>query len=165
MKKMSAKSQKILKVIHITVAIIWLSNVLLLALLPIVESKITNGGELYMYNLIYHFIDMFVLTPAAIMTLFTGLIYSIFTNWGFFKHGWIVYKWVVTLAIIVAGTFYLGPMVTELLELSDIKRLSSLNDQIYIKGGIIGFWAAVMNSILLFLAVLLSIFKPWKNIK
>jgi hypothetical protein len=95
------------------------------------SKNLSSNSPAYndMYNLAYHFIDMFILTLAAILTLLTGLIYSQFTKWGFFRHGWIVYKWIVTLLIIFTGTFYLGPMVTKLLEISDVKRIAALQDQ------------------------------------
>ena len=117
-----------------------------------------------MYNVIYHFIDMFVLTPAAVATLLTGLIYSIFTKWGFIKHGWIVYKWIVTLLLVIVGTFYLGPMVTKLLGIADVKRFAALQDQYYRHGGYIGIWAGIINSSLLIIAVIFSVYKPWKNL-
>ena len=107
MRKLTISQQRLLKAIHLISVSLWLSSVVTLMLLPIISKKITLGGEIYMYNLTYHFIDMFILTPAAILTLLTGLIYSIFTKWGFFRHGWIIYKWIATLAIIIAGTFTL----------------------------------------------------------
>lgn len=118
-----------------------------------------------MYNVIFHFIDMYVLTPAAIVTLITGLIYSIFTKWGFIRHGWIIYKWVITLLLILVGTFYLGPMTTRILEIADIKRIAALHDQYYQQGGYIGIWAGIINSSLLITAVVFSTYKPWKNLK
>ena len=165
MKKMSVSQQKLLKSVHLIFAGLWLSCVIMLTVLPFISKKIMAGDELYMYNVIYHFIDMLVLTPAAIVTLITGLLYSLFTRWRFFRHGWIIYKWVITLAIILVGTFYLGPMVTKLLEVSDIKRMDALNDPYYLKGVTIGLWAGIINSILLIIAVFFSIYKPWKNIK
>jgi len=122
MNKLTTSQQKILKSIHLISAGLWLSSVIILMLLPIIYRNITTGDELYMYNLVYYFIDMFILTPAAIFTLLTGLIYSLFTNWGFFRHGWLVYKWVVTLLIILIGTFYLGPLVTKSLEIAVIQN-------------------------------------------
>ena len=91
-----------------------------------------------MYNLVYHFIDIFILTPVAVITLLTGLMYSLCTRWGFFQHGWIIYKWIITLFIIVTGTFYLGPMVEKLLEISAVKRITALQDQYYMQGEAIG---------------------------
>ncbi len=130
----------------------------MLTVLPFVAGRIANGDELYMYNFIYHFIDMDVLTPAAILTLLTGLVYSLFTQWGFIKHGWIIYKWLVTLAIIITGTFYLGPMVANLLEISNLQRIAALNDQYYKHGVTVGLWAGAINTTLLVIAVFLSIY-------
>jgi hypothetical protein len=165
MKQMSASNQKWLKGIHLVVAGLWLSCVILLLALPLVARNITGGDELYMYNHIYHFVDMYVLTPAAVATLLTGLVFSLFTRWGFFRHGWLVYKWSATLAIILTGTFYLGPMVTKMLEISETKRAAALTDQYYMQGATIGLWAASINSLLLVVAVFVSVYKPWKNIR
>lgn len=165
MKQLSITGQKTLKFVHITFASLWLSSVIILAVLPFLFSKITDGGELYMYTLVYFVIDMFVLTPAASITLITGFIYSVFTKWGFVKHGWLIYKWIITLAIIIAGTFYLGPMVENFLEIADIKRIGALQDAYYMKANSIGLWAAIINTLLLVGAVAVSIYKPWKNIR
>ena len=165
MKKMTLSQQKLLKVFHLVTAALWLSCVIVLALLPIISSPTASDDEIYMYNLAYHFIDMFILTPASLLTLFTGLLYSLFTKWGFFRHGWLVYKWIATLFIITTGTFYLGPMVTELLEIADTKRVAALQDQYYMQGQTIGLYAAIINSLLLVFAVLVSVYKPWKNLK
>lgn len=164
MKKMTASQQKLLKVFHLITAPLWLSSVIALALLPTISSSAVTGDEIYMYNLAYHFIDMFILTPAAVLTLITGLLYSLFTKWGFFKHGWIVYKWIVSLLIVITGTFYFGPMVAELLEIADIKRTAALKDRYYIQGHTVSLYAAIVNSSLLVVAVIVSVYKPWKNL-
>ncbi|MDF7800801.1 hypothetical protein P4C99_15105 [Pontiellaceae bacterium B1224] len=165
MKKLTLPQQKILKTVHLISVSLWLSNVVVLLFLPIISRKITSGDELYMYNVAYHFIDMFLLTPAAILTLITGLIYSLFTKWGFFKHGWLICKWIITTLIILTGTFYLGPMVTNLLEIADLKRIGALQDPYYLNGTSIGLYAAIINTVLLTIAVVVSVYKPWKNIK
>jgi len=142
-----------------------MTGVVILMLMPLVLQNITSGDELYMYDRIYHFIDMKVLTPAAVFTLITGLIFSIYTKWGFFQHGWLIYKWTITIGIIISGTFYLGPMVTEMLHISDIKRIAALEDSYYQSGLFTGLWASIVNTILLIIAVAVSVYKPWKNIK
>lgn len=164
-KTLTSSQQKFLKFLHLTAAGLWLSCVIVLTLLPVVSTGNMTGDEVYMYNLVYHFIDMFILTPASLMTLFTGLVYSLFTKWGFFQHGWLVYKWIVTLFIVITGTFYLGPMVMDLLEIADTKRAAALQDQYYMQGQTIGVWAAIINTALLLVAVFVSVYKPWKNLK
>jgi len=165
MKKMTVSQQKLLKAIHLISAGLWLSCVIIVTVLPSISRNITSGDELYMYNLAFHFIDMYILTPAAVFTLLTGLIYSLFTKWGFFRHGWMIYKWVVTLFIIITGTFYLGPMVTKLLEISDVNRIAALQNQYYMQGQVVGLCAGLINSSLLIIAIFFSIYKPWKNIR
>lgn len=165
MKKLSISGQKFLKAIHLVAVGLWFSCVIILLVIPVIAGNIVTGEELYMYNLIYHFVDMYILTPAAIATLLTGVVYSLFTKWGFFKHGWLIYKWIVTLGIIVTGTFYLGPMVTRMLAIADLKRLNALQDAYYLQGVTIGIWAAIVNTLLLITAVFFSVYKPWKNIK
>ncbi|ASQ91693.1 hypothetical protein CHL67_07340 [Prosthecochloris sp. GSB1] len=164
MKALTASQQKLLKVFHLITASLWLSSVIALAFFPLISSSSATGDEIYMYNLAYHFIDMYLLTPAAVLTLATGLIYSLFTKWGFFRHGWIVYKWVVSLLIVVTGTAYFGPTVTELLGIADAKRIAALQDPRYMQGHAISLYAAIVNSFLLVVAVIVSVYKPWKNL-
>lgn len=45
--------------------------------------ELQDGGAFTMVHVIYHFIDFQLLTPAAIATLLTGLIYPSFTGWDF----------------------------------------------------------------------------------
>ncbi|TCD48409.1 hypothetical protein [Chlorobium sp. N1] len=163
MLKLSAPQQKTLKSLHIITSGLWLSSVLLLALLPLVPIDEASGEGIYTYRLIFHFIDTYVLTAAAVLTLLTGLIYSMLTKWGFFRSGWLVYKWIVTLGLVLVGTFYLGPLSARLLEIAAEERLSALRDPAYTTGDAVLAAAALINTILLALAVLFSVFKPWNR--
>ncbi|ACF46028.1 conserved hypothetical protein [Prosthecochloris aestuarii DSM 271] len=165
MKKMTPSQQKFLKFLHLVTAGLWLSCVFMLAMLPIIAMRLSSGDEIYLYNLVYHFIDMFILTPAAVLTLCTGLCYSLFTHWGFIRHGWLIYKWIVTLTIVVTGTVYLGPLVSDLLDIANTERIAALQNPYYIQGQTIGIAASILNTILLLAAVLVSVYKPWKNLK
>lgn len=165
MQKITPEQQKLLKACHVLSSGLWLSCVIMLALLPILSERIVSDDGIYIYNLAYHFIDMSILTPAAVMTLVTGLVYSIFTKWGFFKHGWLVYKWIVTLLIIITGTFYLGPMTDNLLHIAEKNGIAALHDPYYVFGQHVGISAAIINSLLLIVAVFFSIYKPWNNMR
>jgi hypothetical protein len=164
-KYLSRSGQKTLKGIHLIVAGLWLSCVVVLLALPVVARRISSGDELYMYNYIYYHVDMFLLTPAAIATLTTGLLFSIFTRWFLWLWAVFIYKWAVTLAIVGAGTFYLGPLTGRLLDIADSERLGALQNEYYLRGETISIWAAIVNTSLLIIAVLFSVYKPWKNIR
>ena len=73
-----------------------------------------------------------VVILGAFGCLITGLIYSSFSNWGFFKHTWLILKWIITVAAILFGTFFLGPWETTMMEISGKLGMSSLSDQTYL---------------------------------
>ena len=161
--KLNKNQQKILKTIHIIVAILWLSCVIVLTSLVYLSQHIQTGEALYMYTYIYHFIDMNILTPAAILTLLTGIIYSTFTQWGYKKHKWIMYKWVITLFIIMSGTFYLAPLTESVLAIVESKKMLALEDLKYLQSVSILFYAGIVNIFLLSSAAMVAVFKPWKK--
>jgi uncharacterized membrane protein len=160
---LSSKQQKWLKVFHLIFGSLWFSSIITMTAITVLANGLTDSGEFYMLNVVYHFIDFKILTPAAIGTFATGLIYSLFTNWGFFKHGWLVYKWIVTLGLILVGTFYLGPMTTEMVDISKELGLAALRNEGFLTRWQIGLGAGVINCALLFIAFIVSTLKPWKN--
>ena len=89
MKKMSAKGQKQLKGIHILCACMWVGAAIILSFMnPFLKA--TDGMQLYGIDVSMKFIDDFIIIPGANGALLTGLVYSIFTGWGWFKHKWIM---------------------------------------------------------------------------
>lgn len=162
---LSPNHQKLLKIVHLIFVSVWFSSIITMTAMTSLAGSLTDDGEFYMLNVVYHFIDFKILTPAAIGTFLTGLIYSLFTNWGFFKHGWLVYKWIVTLTLIVTGTFYLGPMTTEMVDISNKLRLAALGNEDFLSRWEIGLWAGFINAALLLIAFIVSTLKPWKNIR
>ncbi|MGQ1911189.1 hypothetical protein ACT3CE_15565 [Marinifilum sp. RC60d5] len=116
-------------------------------------------------NRIVYFIDMRILVPSAILSLLTGWIYSQLTPWGYFKHGWLIFKWVITVLIIVLGTIFSEPCIAKTVEISGQLGLDSVKNSDY-------RW--YMNSHLtmgvcmtgtLIIAVFISILKPKKIVK
>ena len=112
MKKLTTKGMKALKVVHLVCAIAWFGSAISMNLLRhLVEVE--DAAGMYWMAEILEAIDMKILVPGAVGCLLTGIVYGIFTNWGFFKHRWLTVKWVLTLFMILFGTFYMGPLVKE----------------------------------------------------
>jgi len=119
MPKIGAKGLRWLKGFHLLAVSCWIGGAVALILLYVLKDDVTNGGVLYGINQSIHHVDMAVVViPGAFGCLLTGLIYSIFSNWGFFRHNWLIYKWIVTVTAIIFGTFWLGPWETRMMELS-----------------------------------------------
>ena len=113
MKKIGASGQKWLKGLHVFLASLWVGGALALTLLQLFLNP-TDGMELYGIISTMKFIDDFIIIPGGVGLLVTGLIYSIWTNYGWFKYKWVVVKWCINLYGIILGTFFLGPWINSL---------------------------------------------------
>lgn len=163
MKKLNAKGMKVLKTCHLLLVMIWVVGVIAMAILFLQRPK--SGDELYMTLKIILFIDWVLVIPGALLTVVVGIIYGIFTNWGFFKHRWIIVKWIVSIVVILVGTFYYSPLLEESLEIADRTREAALHNPIVISNMTQTFICASIQGISITILVVISVFKPWKKKK
>ena len=144
----------------------WVGGAVALILLFFLKNGVNDGRVLYGINQSIHHVDMAVVViPGAFGCLVTGLIYSLFSNWGFFKHTWMVIKWVVTIAAILFGTFFLGPWETNMMEISGNIGISSLSDSEYLYNEKMNVIFGAVQVMVLMATIFISIFKPWKSSK
>jgi len=121
-----------------------------------------DGQALYGTNLSKKFVDDLIVVPGAVGCLLTGLIYSIFTNWGWIKHRWIALKWVINLFGVIFGTFWLGPWLNSLPEISRTQGIASFGNATYQHSqDMLALWGTAQALTIVF-AALLSVWKPWK---
>jgi len=85
MKNLSLKGRLWLKGLHLFLICAWLGAGISMILLGFAKQQTTNGDELYAINAAIKLIDDFIVIPAAMGTLLTGLLFSLFTNWRFAK--------------------------------------------------------------------------------
>jgi uncharacterized membrane protein len=163
MLKLKAKGLKWLKGFHMIAVSCWVGGAVSLLLLYFLKDSVTDGGVLYGINQAIHHVDMAVIViPGAFGCLVTGLIYSLFSNWGFFKHTWLILKWIITISAILFGTFFLGPWETIMMEISGELGLSSLGNQAYLYNEKMNLIFGGVQCFLLMVTIFISIFKPWK---
>jgi len=166
MNKLGLTGLKWLKGFHLIAVCCWIGGGIALVLLYFLKTGVTDGSVLYGINKSIHFVDMAVIViPGAFGCLITGLIYGIFTKYGFFRHGWMIFKWVVTLGAILFGTFYLGPWETEMMNISSQLGIASLEDPAYLYNQRMNIIFGALQVLLLLVTVFISIFKPWKRKK
>lgn len=166
MQKLNAKGLRWLKGFHLIAVSCWIGGAIALILLYFLKDGVIDGDVLFGINQSIHHVDMVVVViPGAFGCLITGLIYSSFSNWGFFKHNWLIFKWIVTVTAILFGTFFLGPWETNMMEISGKLGMSSLNDQTYVYNQKMNFIFGGMQCLILMITVFVSIFKPWKKKK
>ena len=151
-----------LKGTHILFAGLWIGGgITLLAMQLGLDA--TGGGELFGINRAMKFVDDFIIIPGAFGSLLTGLIYAIFTNWGFFKHNWITIKWIINTGGILFGTFFLGPWVNSLVPMAERMGIEALAEPQYIHNSSMNLWFGLLQVSTLIFALFISILKPWSK--
>lgn len=161
MKKLNAQGLKILKSIHLILVMLWTVGVIAMAVLFLMSSH--SGDELYTKYKAIRFIDDVLVVPSATLTILVGIVYGVWTNWGFFKYRWITVKWILGIAIVIVGTFVLSPMLDSNLAIADVGRDLALADPKVEEQGAYLFILGCCSSLALVFLVIISVFKPWKK--
>ncbi|MBD8349010.1 MULTISPECIES: hypothetical protein [unclassified Dysgonomonas] len=161
MKKLGSKGIKVLKILHLIFAMIWTSGAIAMVLITFL-SKAQSVDELHMKYSILLVVDNWLIITGAMTSLVIGIVYGIFTNWGFFKHRWIIVKWIITVAQILFGTFAYHPALTQNLSLiSELKEEVVFNAEFIANNRFMEISGFFQSGLLLFMIVI-SVFKPWK---
>lgn len=162
--KLSTRGQKILKIIHLVCAIAWIGSAIVMNMLRHLVDVDSNEA-MYYVAVVLDAVDMDILVPGAILCLLTGVVYGLFTPWGFFKHRWIVVKWILTIFMILFGTFYMGPRVSDNVVIAS-ELVSGVGDAAsYWRNVADCAWSGALQILLLAVIVVVSVFKPWKKRK
>jgi hypothetical protein len=162
MKKLSPGSQRWLKSFHAFFASMWVGAAIVLSVKQFFVSPI-NGGELYGIHATMDFIDNFIIIPGAVGVLLTGIVYSVWTNWGLFKHRWVTVKWVACVYGIVSGTYPLGPWQSSLMDISKEQGLKALVDPTYLHNKHMLCILGTFQVFTLIFAIFVSALKPWEK--
>lgn len=162
MNKLSPKGTRILKIIHLIFAAMWLGGALGLTFL-LLDSVPDNSGAMFMRARAAQVVDDYIIIPGALGCLFTGLVYSIWTNWGFFKHKWVTVKWILTVAMILFGTFVMGPMVNGNVYLIEDIDLYNADNITYFKNVSNNITAGLFQITAMLFVFVISVIKPWRS--
>lgn len=164
MKKLNANGVKILKIIHLFFVALWVGggiSAILVSFMPFMAQADTILG----IYLAMEFIDYFAIIPGSLGCLITGIIYGVWTNWGFFKFRWVTVKWIVMVIQMVIGAAFLGQSVGSNIKLLKTLGSTALNSQHFMMNqNLIQILGIVQTAFLVFLIVI-SVFKPWKTAK
>jgi hypothetical protein len=153
---------KILKFFHIIFLTFWAGAVFYLFMGFMIckyqdENFITGmikGIELY---------DKYIIIPSMFGLLITGLIYSIFTAWGFKKYYWIIIKWVMTISFVYIGSIVADNVDSKLLTIISRNNFSK-NDPEFLATLLKAQQVFGIMILMFMIVVLISIFKPFGKI-
>lgn len=159
--ELGVKSRAWLKGFHVLFACAWLGTALSMVLILATKAEPNSGLQLYSVTSSLKVIDDFIIIPGAIGCLLTGLLYSVFTKWGFTKFYWIIFKWVMIILQIAMGTFFLGPWLNNMLTISEQIGFKPSENYQYIGNFNLNLYFGMIQAALLIVVVFVSILKPW----
>jgi len=142
--------------LHIVTSVGWVGCVASFLALAVAGLVSSDANLVLASYLAMDFSYRTVVIPLGLASLTTGLVSSFATDWGFFRHYWIVVKLLLTMPAIVLMLAHIQPVKREAQEaaatLSSRAHLSGLRLQL------VGEASAAL--IVLLLATVLSTYKP-----
>jgi predicted secreted protein len=142
---------------HITSSVGWLGAVVAYLALAIAGLISHDSQMIRAAYLSMELISWFVIVPFSLATLLAGLVESLGTPWGLFRHWWVLVKFLLTtVATIVllqhmqAVTRMSGVAADETLSATDFRSLR-IQLVVHAAGGLLVLLAATV----------LSVYKPW----
>jgi hypothetical protein len=161
--KLNVKQRNWLLSLHIASGGLWFGTALCSVALILSFRNLDQGSGLHGINLARNLLGEFMIVPSAILSVMTGALLCAFTNWGFFKHYWVMAKQVATLILIVIGSIWLGPWTKEMTAISEAAQSQVLQNSQYLalqENVAIG---GALQTVALLSIIIISTVKPWSR--
>jgi uncharacterized membrane protein len=151
---LSPSLRKLALTAHVTSSVGWLGAVAGFLVLAVVGLASEDAERVRAAYLVMEPIGWFVLVPLAFASLVTGLVQSLGTKWGLFRHYWVLFK----LLINVFATFVLLMYMQTIASVADVagdpradlEKVRNASPLLH----------AALALILLVAAVVLAVYKP-----
>lgn len=142
---------------HITTSVGWLGSVVSFLALALAGLTTTDAQVVRTSYLAMELIAWYVIVPLAIASLVTGLVQSLGTTWGLFRHYWILTKFLITILATIPLLVHTKPIAI----LADAARNATFSIGVYsgLQRQLVG--DAIAAIALLLVATVLSVYKPW----
>lgn len=154
---LTPRLRKFVLTAHVTFSVGWLGAVAGFLALAIAGLTSQDAQMVRAAYLAMELIGWSVIVPCSLAALLTGLVQSLGTEWGLFRHYWILVKFLLTIGATILLLLHMGP-VSRMSDAAAATTLSSadlrpLRVQLVADAG----FAVVA----LLAATTLSIYKPW----
>ncbi len=154
---MTPRLRKFALTAHVTSSVGWLGTVASFQALAIAALTSRDPATVRGFYLAMELIGWYVIVPFCLASLVTGLVVSLGTPWGLFRHYWVLVKFLITIvsALILLGfTQTLGSLgdvaanaTLSMDQLRDLKQSPVLHSG----GGLLA----------ILVATILAVYKPW----
>ena len=154
---LTPRLRKLALTAHVTASAVWLGAVVVSLVLAVAGLVIGDTRVVRSVHLTVDVIAWFILVPVSIASLLTGVLQSLATRWGLFRHYWVLVKLLVNVlatAVLLVHTRSLDrtALIAAKETLSDADLLELRSPALLVHA------AAALTALLA--AVALSVFKP-----
>ena len=146
---------------HIVLVSIWLGSLISIILMQLSKHSLLTATHFFVVDKLIFTLSDSIIMNISIAVAIAGLLFSMFTNWEFFKFYWIIIKWFTIFFLAGIIMFFASPAINGMAALSDVFRAECVSQPDYLKfeqGTII---YTSLQLLLLVAVIFLSVFKPW----
>jgi hypothetical protein len=154
--RLPPRAEKAALVAHVAVSVGWLGAVLAFLALAIVGLTSAEPEEARAAYVAMDLAAWLVILPLALASLATGLVQSLGTPWGLFRHYWVVMK----LAITVVSTAILLVHLQPIRHLADLAAEAPLLHGEHVPLRVQMIVASGLAALAILATLVLSVFKP-----
>ncbi len=152
---MARRLRKLALIAHITSSVGWMGAVAAYLALAVVAVTRQDAPVVRAAYLAMEVVASVVIVPLALGSLLTGLISSLGTHWGLFRHYWVLIKFVITILATIVLLLQLEPIsyladVARAPTVSSAARREAAGQVLHAGGGLL----------VLLMAQVLSVYKP-----
>lgn len=151
---------------HVISAAIWFGTALTMVAIALYathlySSPAASGDGLYTLQALLAYLNDYLLMPAATLSILSGTALCAFTLWGFFKHYWVIAKWVGTVTLITAISGWVGPWVYAATAIAETERLQALANPLFRFDQQAALLGGGLEIVALLGLIVISFLKPW----
>jgi hypothetical protein len=154
---MTPRLRKLALTAHVTSSVGWLGAVAAFLALAVAGLASQDPQTVRAAYLTMDLTGWFVLVPLAVASLLTGLVQSLGTTWGLFRHYWVLFKLLINIFATIVLVLYMQTL-DEFAEVAAEARLST--DDLAMLRSPSPVLHAGAAMVLLLTATTLAIYKP-----
>lgn len=154
---MTTRLRKFTLTVHIAISVGWIGAVVAYLVLVVTPMVIQDSQTLRASWIAMELIGWFAIVPLAFASLLTGLVISLGTQWGLFRHYWVMFSLVLT---ILATVVLLDHMQT----VSFFAAAATETESVVVAGLRGGLWGELLHAgaglLVLLVIQVLNVYKP-----
>lgn len=157
----SSTGKQILLALHLILVSAWFGSLITILILHLIRATDYQSADFYLIDRMIFIIFDKLIMNISIGVALSGLIFSMFTKWGFFKFYWITVKWIAISILAILLMFGASPVTNGMAAISDILRTkcSGNPDYIYYSKQMLNY--TLIQILVLIAIIYLSVTKPW----